>query len=160
MVYVMRLSDFDPTLLLRQTVAIFRHAWRRQAGEEGIPGITAEALASLAHLNVFPFFVEADGLWTADDISDLLAKYGIKVFGVYRYDEDLVFYVRIGQANFAQWLMERAGVPLKHRVLAARVGKKRRRGRRTRPDTAAEGWGEVIRSELRDLWSWLDSLLR
>lgn len=113
--------------MIKSTLSIIRHAWRREDRRRTAPPAPVELMNSIARTNIFPFFVHADSGWTHADIDRLLAQYGINIFGNYRFGKDLVFYVRVGQANFAQWLMERAGVPLKHRVLDGRVGKRRRK---------------------------------
>ncbi|NOZ29438.1 MAG: hypothetical protein GXP39_15490 [Chloroflexi bacterium] len=81
--------------------------------------LVSEFLRNLLGLNSVPFFVPMDSPWSAGEIHALLAKHGIKMWGVGWANGELFFRVRKQQAIWAQYVMLRAGVPLTHGLLAS-----------------------------------------
>lgn len=102
-------------------VSSFRHTdWKSVYRRDGISGLLIECVNSLLGTNTWPFFVPLDGAWSGHDIEQLLTQYGIEMWGAgFAYGE-LFFRVRKSKAEWAQYVMLRAGVPLKHRLLAAK----------------------------------------
>lgn len=110
-------GGFDPTALPRAIIDTFNHGWRRDKNP------ITETLHCVLGSNTWSFFVPVDSGWTVGEISQLLARHGITLFGAFRFKNELVFAVRIGQAAFAQWLLMREGVPLMHGLLADKSGR-------------------------------------
>lgn len=54
--------------------------------------------------------VPVDGGWSAFAISDLLKVHGIKLWGLTIFQETVMFRLRAGQAEYAQYLMEQNGI--------------------------------------------------
>lgn len=112
--------DFCFPLLPRTIVETFQHAdWSRAHRRGGLYGLLAEALHSLLGTNTWPFFVPVDGGWSRSGIHSLLNHYGIENWAWGRMFGELFFRVRVSKSEWAQYLLLRAGVPLKHRLLAA-----------------------------------------
>ncbi|HHX65287.1 MAG TPA: hypothetical protein GX702_10410 [Chloroflexi bacterium] len=59
------------------------------------------------------FFVDANSGWSGWAISNILTSHGIRVWGKMVVMGDIMFTVRRAQARWAQYLLERAGVPIK-----------------------------------------------
>jgi hypothetical protein len=59
------------------------------------------------------FFVEAKSGWSANEIDRLLRSRGVHVWGELIVADEIMFTVRQAQARWAQYLLERAGVPIK-----------------------------------------------
>ena len=57
------------------------------------------------------FTVRADTAWSAYAVRDLLAQYGVETWGWAIHGQVIVFRLRAGQARFAEYLMDGAGVP-------------------------------------------------
>ena len=102
-------------------VGSFWHAdWKSVYRRAGIYGLLMECVDSLLGTNTWTFFVPLCGTWSGHDINHLLAQHGIEMWGWgFAYGE-LFFRVRKSKAEWAQYLMLRAGVQLKHRLLAAK----------------------------------------
>ena len=102
-------------------VGSFWHAdWKSVYRRAGVCGLFMECIHSLLGTNTWTFFVPLRGAWRGHDINQLLAEYGIEMWGWgFAYGE-LFFRVRRNKAEWAQYLMLRAGVPLKHRLLASK----------------------------------------
>ena len=67
--------------------------------------------------NTEPFFIPCDSEWKIDDVQALLRQYGIKLWGVGYFNNELYFRVKKRQAHWAQYVLLRAGVPLLHGML-------------------------------------------
>jgi hypothetical protein len=107
------LAYFDWSILPRTIVQTFTHAdWRGAAERGGVTGLLAEAGASLIGTNCCAFFTPIGGPWSGARIERLLAGRGIKMWGVGFANGELFFRVSREQAAWAQYVMERAGVPL------------------------------------------------
>jgi hypothetical protein len=59
------------------------------------------------------FFVDAGCGWSGWAISSILTSHGVRVWGKMVVMGDIMFTVRRAQARWAQYLLERAGVPIK-----------------------------------------------
>ena len=115
------LTSFNWLYLPEVIIGSFWHAdWAGVYQRAGIEGLLTECIDSLLGTNTWPFFVPLDGAWSGHDVEQLLAHHGIEMWGVgFAYGE-LFFRVRKSKAEWAQYLMLRAGVPLKHRLLASK----------------------------------------
>lgn len=89
-----------------------RADWRGAMQRWGPLGVIIEAFSSLIGWNTYPFWVRAQGGWSADDIRRLLQQHGIDMWGVFYLDGIMSLHVKRRQAEWAQYVMRRAGVPL------------------------------------------------
>ncbi len=110
------LTYFDWLALPRTVMQSLAHADRGQP--RGAPGRLQQAGAGLAGASAWPFFVPQDGPWGAPDIQALLASKGVKLWGLGFANGEMFFQVSRRQAAWAQYIMQRAGVPLLHGTLA------------------------------------------
>lgn len=126
-------------LSLPETVAqTFWHAdWEGAYQRAGILGLLTEAGHSLLGTNTWPFFVPLDSSWSGADIQQLLSDHGVEMWGQDFANSELFFRVRKSKAAWAQYLLLREGVPLRHRLLAQES--------KRRPDSAT-GAGHTPRS--------------
>lgn len=69
---------------------------------------------SLLGLDSWTFYVPFDGPWTGAQIEGLLKDHGIKMSGNDVAGDDLFFSVKLDQAEWAEYVLLRAGVPLKY----------------------------------------------
>lgn len=58
------------------------------------------------------FRIERDGGWTSYEAENLLRRYGILVYGRVVKEDYVGFSVAVAQANYAEYLLLRAGVPV------------------------------------------------
>jgi inner membrane protein involved in colicin E2 resistance len=114
-----QLLDPSNVLVLPATIAgSFRNAdWEGAAQAGGIAGVVAEALQAATGTNTEPFFVATSSDWKIHNIQALLLRYGIKLWGVGYFNNELFFRVKGRQAHWAQYVLLRAGVPLLHGLL-------------------------------------------
>ncbi len=86
--------------------------WESAYKHEGIAGIAAEFMRSLLGANTTAFSVPMGSGWSIWRIQRLLAQYGIAAWGDVFANHHLVFRVKKRQAEWAQYVMLRDGVPL------------------------------------------------
>ena len=95
-----------------------QHAdWQGAAQSHGAAGLAMEAMQTAVGANTEPFFIPCDSEWRIDDVQALLRQYGIKLWGVGYFNNELYFRVKKRQAHWAQYVLLRAGVPLLHGML-------------------------------------------
>jgi hypothetical protein len=85
---------------------LLRRALRHARGRDGR---LQDAVNGPSHT----FFVRAERGWRANEIDRLLRGHGVHVWGEIIVAGDMMFTVRRAQARWAQYLLERAGVPIK-----------------------------------------------
>lgn len=90
--------------------------WSGATKQSGGAGIIAEFGRSVAGSNAWTFHVSRDCGWTGADIEGYLRKYGIVVWGRRITGEHLHFSVKERQANWAEYLLSRRGIPLSGRT--------------------------------------------
>ena len=105
---------FDWLILPRTIAETFAHADWRAARKQGVSGIVAEVLRSLIGTNCVPYFVPANSAWGPGESDRLLRAKGVRMWGVGYYGGEMFFRVSRRQANWALYLMRRAGIPLLH----------------------------------------------
>lgn len=114
-------SMFDPRnifLLPATVLGTFRHAdWRGAREESGIAGIATEIAQSAIGANTMAFFIPTNSEWQIQDVEALLARYGVKLWGVGYWNGEMYFRVKKRQAHWAQYVMLREGVPLLHGLM-------------------------------------------
>jgi len=131
--------------------------WRGSQRQHGALGLPLEAAASLLGANAYPFFVPADSEWSGANLGRLLSRHGVRIWDVGYFNGEMFFRVRKNQAAWAQYVMQRAGVPLTHRLYAGespdRVSSASSQA--TSGQTSRSGQGQSFPSSLLD---WADSL--
>ena len=103
------LDAFNLIDRLEGILARFRHADWQGAGASGMAG---EATRALAGVNAWTFRVPRDSDWTGAQIEALLRKYGVVVWGRRITGEHVIFSVKRRQANWAEYLLMRRGIPV------------------------------------------------
>jgi hypothetical protein len=89
--------------------------------------------------------VPATAGWSAQDLTSLLQECGIKVWGVMLVGDVIIFSVRKAQALYAQYLLERNGIPYQGGLPGHS---------RARPAASQE-----MKAEQKPTGNWLDRLL-
>lgn len=90
--------------------------WRGAAHRSGGAGVLAEFGRSVAGANAWTFHVSRTCGWTGADIESYLEKYGVIVWGRRVTSDQLHFSVKERQANWAEYLLMRRGIPLEGRT--------------------------------------------
>jgi hypothetical protein len=122
------LANFDYLYLPQTIIESFWHAdWEGAYRRAGIAGLCQEALSSLVTTNSYPFYVPMNCGWSGHRIHQLLAKYGVKMWGWTFANGEMFFRVKRKQAAWAQYIMLRENVPVNGPLL----GEEATRGRRT-----------------------------
>ncbi len=122
------IAIFDWTALPRVIVETLFHAdWGAARQKHGVLGLGLEAAGSIAATNTYTFFVPLDSPWGGAEIGALLRSKGITMWGAAYANGEMFFRVRRQQADWAQYVMLQAGVPLLHRLIAGeRSGRQRK----------------------------------
>lgn len=98
-------------------VARFVHAdWSGAASRSGASGVLSELGRSALGANSWTFHVPIDCGWTGAGIERFLAKYGVVIWGRRVTSGHLHFSVKHRQANWAEYLLLRQGIPLAGRT--------------------------------------------
>lgn len=98
-------------------LASFLHAdWQGAANRSGGAGIAAEFSRTALGANSWTFHVPNTTEWTGDDIERYLQKYGVVIWGRRVTGRHLIFSVKERQANWAEYLLMRRGIPLDGRT--------------------------------------------
>ena len=111
------LTDFVASLdwidRLEGVISTFVHAdWKRAYQRKGVAGLAGEFGASLVGQNRWTLEVPRDSGWSGADIERFLRQYGVIVFGRGFTSTTLRFYVKHRQANWAEYLLLRRGIPV------------------------------------------------
>ena len=97
--------------------ARFAHAdWGGAAGRSNGAGLVSEFGRTALGANSWTFRVPRDCEWTGTEIERYLRKYGIVVWGRRVTGNFLIFSVKERQANWAEYLLLRRGIPLNGRT--------------------------------------------
>jgi len=84
--------------------------------------------------------VPVEGGYSAYAIKDILAAGGIKIWGLRIIDTTIIFRTKNIQAAFAQYLLERAGVPYQGGISEADKNLGTRKKATLRPEPVSKGW--------------------
>jgi hypothetical protein len=96
------------------------------------------------------FHVPAGCGWSGLAIERLLRDHGVRIWGKMIFNRTIMFTVRLPQAMWAQYLLQRAGIPIDNplvRAPAQKLGKTRRKG----PTRSAVGTLEASLDRLDDV---------
>ena len=107
------LASLDLISRIEGFISTFIHAdWRGAARASGPAGLAGEFARSLAGANRWKFWVPRDAGWSGIEIERFLRKYGVVVWDRGFVGNDYFFCVKARQANWAEYLLLRRGIPI------------------------------------------------
>ena len=107
------LSHMDLIDRIEGCVSTFTNAdWRGAFQRDGVPGLVGEALATLSSRNTWHFSVPRDCGWSGVDMERLLKRHGVQIWDRGFTRDTLTFRVKRRQANWAEYLLRRRGIPV------------------------------------------------
>jgi hypothetical protein len=77
-------------------------------------------IGSLLGLDSWTFYVPFGGSWTGAEVEALLGEHGVRIRRKNVVNDDIFFNVKLSQAEWAEYVMLRAGVPLKYGLYSER----------------------------------------
>jgi hypothetical protein len=86
--------------------------WHSAAQRDGFAGLVREFGASLTGRNAWRFYVPRDCGWSGIEMERLLQRYGVKIWDRDFTRDCLTFRVKRRQANWAEYLLRRRGIPV------------------------------------------------
>ena len=96
------------------------------------------------------FLIPLDCGWSGREITNLLAKRGVKTWGLMAINDTFTISVRQAQARWAQYLLDQAGIPLESPL--PNVPNDRAAGR-AGPHARSQTLGDDLKSILNDrIW--------
>lgn len=90
--------------------------WKDAAEGHAAGGLANEAARSLVGANAWELRVSRDGHWSGSDVAHFLKHYGIDVWGGRTTTDHFIMYVKERQANWAEYLLRRRGIPVDSEV--------------------------------------------
>lgn len=107
------LARFDVISRIEGFVSGFVNAnWQGAFQRDGVAGIAVEFVASLTGRNTWLLYVPRNCEWRGIDLERLLGKYGVKIWDRGFTHECFTFRVKRRQANWAEYLLRRRGIPV------------------------------------------------
>jgi hypothetical protein len=86
--------------------------WHRAAQRDGFAGLIQEFAATLTGRNAWRFYVPRDCGWSGIEMERLLGRHGVKIWDRDFIRDCLTFRVKRRQANWAEYLLRRRGIPV------------------------------------------------
>lgn len=132
--------------------------WNGAYERAGVPGLLSEFGASVTGQNRWTIEVPRDCGWSGIEIERLLRRHGVKIWGRGFTPKTLRFYVKRRQANWAEYLLFRRGIPVVSRLFnPANVEYGERHAPGSEPPTSGRRRQPQSKGDLIDrLLSWLD----
>lgn len=93
--------------------------WKGAAERDSAGGVIGEAARALTGTNAWELRVSRDGQWSGSDVVHFLKHYGVDVWGGRTTSDHFVMYVKERQANWAEYLLRRRGIPVESAVYNA-----------------------------------------
>ena len=107
------LAYFDWIDWLEGFISTFLNAdWEGARSRQGYAGMVGEFIDSLLGRNTWTLAVPRDSGWRGIEIERLLKRHGVRIWGRGVNGRELFFRVKRRQANWAEYLLLRSGVPL------------------------------------------------
>ncbi len=107
------LASFDLLSRVEGFISTFIYAdWKGAARNAGPAGIAGEFARSLVGANRWRFWVPRDAGWSGIEIERFLRRYGVVVWDRGFVGNDYYFSVKARQANWAEYLLLRRGIPI------------------------------------------------
>ena len=94
--------------------------WRGATQRHGAAGLVGEFGRTIAGSNRWRIYVPRNCDWSGGEIEQFLTHYGVKVWGRGFAGEDIYFSVKERQANWAEYLLRRRGIPVSNRLFNAK----------------------------------------
>lgn len=69
------------------------------------------------------FFIPEDCHWSGREIASLLRSHGVKTWGHMTVNRTRMITMRLAQARWAQYLLEREGIPIEYGVIDERIAR-------------------------------------
>jgi hypothetical protein len=88
----------------------FRRRWGQVLARSGVWGLFKELVRTAAGRSSWRFAVPREGGLSGWEIEQMLATYGVRIWGRWFDSEYLYFNVKIEQANWAEYLLKRRGI--------------------------------------------------
>jgi len=89
------------------------------------------------------FLIPEDCGWSGRRIEHLLRSHGVKTWGLMIINRKLRITVRLAQARWAQYLLEREGIPIEYGVIDERIARAPRptqENKHTSPSEIVDRW--------------------
>ncbi len=128
--------------------------WKNASRRSGGAGVVTELGRTLVGANTWSFSIPRDAGWTGTSIEQFLKHYGIKVWGRRVTSQHFHFSVEERQANWAEYLLLRRGIPVEGRLFNPQNAAY---GRQHAPGDQPPAWADRQRS--RSLLDRLSDLL-
>jgi hypothetical protein len=107
------LAHLDVISRIEGFVSGFLNAdWHGAFQRGGLTSLVDECAASLVGRNAWRFYVPRDCGWSGIEMERLLKRHGVKVWDRGFTRECLTFRVKRRQANWAEYLLRRKGIPV------------------------------------------------
>lgn len=110
------LDILDAVNLLARLEALAGHLlfadWRGSAARGGPVATAAELGRALTGANAWEIRVRRDSQWSGRDVADFLRHYGVQTWAGRTTTDHFIMYVKKRQANWAEYLLRRRGIPL------------------------------------------------
>lgn len=107
------LAYFDWINRVEGFISTFLNAdWKGAYNRRGYIGVVDECFASLLGQNAWTFRVPRDCGWRGIEIERLLKRHGVRIWGRGVNGRELFFQVKLRQADWAEYLLLRCGIPL------------------------------------------------
>jgi hypothetical protein len=107
------LSHLDVLNRFEGVVSTFLNAdWDGARRRDGLPGLLHELGACVTRQNSWTIYVPCNSGWRGIDIERLLRRYGVKIWDRAFTRDCITFRVKRRQANWAEYLLWRKGIPV------------------------------------------------
>jgi hypothetical protein len=90
--------------------------WKGATSTNGPLGLVGEAGRTLMGANAWTFHIQRNGGWTGGDAERLLKHYGVRLWCRRVTSKHFILSVEERQANWAEYLLLRRGIPLEGRL--------------------------------------------
>jgi hypothetical protein len=111
------LARFDLIDRIEGVISNFLNAdWKGAIGESGFAGIAAELARTLVGANRWRIYISREGDWSGREAERFLRRYGVVVWDRGFTGPDIYFSVKERQANWAEYLLLRRGIPVSGRL--------------------------------------------
>lgn len=86
--------------------------WKGASEHHGAIGVFGETARALGGTNAWELRVSREGNWSGSEVAHFLKHYGIDVWGGRTTSDHFVMYIKERQANWAEYLLRRRGIPV------------------------------------------------
>lgn len=107
------LASLDPVDWLDRRIGVWFHRpWRRLLARYGWAGLASELLRTAVGDGSWRFYVPREAEFSGWEIEQMLGRYGVHIWGRGFDAASIYFCVNKEQANWAEYLLKRWGVPV------------------------------------------------